>query len=221
MAQSGGLGFDDLIYLLVVVLSMLGGFGKWIRDRSASKTAQLQELGKTPKGSPPTRQAPDRTATGRPIPAAQRRPAAPAQAKLPQSIQRIVAQVFESETQLEEGTPAETIIVAKPAGQPVARRRQIKGTSQPPRGKRKKRPAKPPPPKPSRAEEMHAVTELLSQGVSTSHRRGGLGNLTSLSIAELRRAIVLNEILGPPVALRDAPGSVVGRVPLAAPYREG
>ena len=182
-------GFS-FIYVAIVLLSMVGGLGKWIRDRSAgSREGEEEEENE---------QTTDDTAIPEP-------PfAAPAQPRGASHLERMT-----------EASPREALadFLRKAA---EVRQRVIVPHPQ-------RRPVPPPVPptqraRPARArsrqEEVQAVEALIEKrrgrkksAPPPASAQAVEDGFTNLTIAELRRAIVLNEVLGPPIALRDKQAS--------------
>ena len=188
LAQREGLDLQKLIYLLIFVLfPLLGGLGKWLRDRSARKSeeADAESSEQTPERLR-TRPAPKRPVAPPAMPAP-RRPAPAAPPETEPGPEVIIAQVLES---------------AFPSQRPPPRRqerpvRPPRHAAPPRRPKRARRV--------SREEEVRALKDMMEKredAVPVPRHPAALGDWASLSIAELRRAIVLKEVLGPPVALR-------------------
>jgi hypothetical protein len=197
VAQGGGYDLGEIItFAVVVLLPMLGGLGKWLRDRSA-KTAEGAEAEQEKMASAPAEARPV-PAPARPIPGrnddAARPPeivlAEPAPARTPAAPPRIprwgrlrIPSAPAPGDELPEWVPLRPI-------RPPAR-------AEP--GPRARPTPKPPP----SADPTGLKREQASR---TTVRPPVKEDWTSLSRPELRRAIVLYEILGPPVALREVSG---------------
>ena len=188
LAQREGLDLQKLIYLLIFVLfPLLGGLGKWLRDRSANKSEEVdaESSEQTPERLR-ARPAPKRYVAPPAMPAP-RRPAPVAPPETEPGPEVIIAQVLES---------------AFPSQRPPPPRRQERPV-RPPRHAAPHRPKRAR--RVSREEEVRALKDMMEKrgdAVPVPRHPAALGDWTSLSIAELRRAIVLKEVLGPPVALR-------------------
>lgn len=205
--------WSNLFYLLfVVLLPMLAGLGKWIRERSARRTDDAESLDpKQVPSAPPARPA--------------RRAGAPTTEAGPkQSLKAIVAEVLDSAAKVSRELkdsrrkpPTAPGVVVERFEQAVSGHAQDESVHPPRRpGRRPSRPPKraAPPPRARRtkarspAEEVRALKDLMEHQPEAGpalHRSVAWSDWNSLSIAELRRAIVLNEVLGPPIALRRAP----------------
>lgn len=237
LGQLRGLDFDlgDLGYALIVLLSMLGGLGKWLRDRSVKQKEQLnsqkapQESKLRPEGKLPA--APTvGPVRGRPAPSARpavpprARPVAkpptarPAPASKPETLrgpEAVLAEMLERLTGGERaarGRPRDEEVWVGP----------VEMLDSPARPQARRRPSPAPPPvrrvpvSPARQPQPPAAkTADRSKREQRAGRRAAPTSLppaeaaatdwSSLSTRELQRAIVLKEILGPPVALRDDP----------------
>ncbi|MCP4591220.1 MAG: hypothetical protein GY842_10770 [bacterium] len=210
LAQGRDLDFSNLIYLvLVVLLPMLGGLGKWIRDRSAAKEEELEEIPDRPANVPavPTRRSPP---AARPT-SAGRRPPPPVEVEgRPEVVmERVLDAAFPGRRKRAEAPEAAAgrTVAADPRHhdsrrpRPAPRARPVsqppKTGSRSPRSRTRKR---------SPEEEIRAVKRQLKQSreVQEVADRHDLGSMSGLSVRDLRRAIVLREVLGPPLALRDA-----------------
>ena len=193
--------WGNLFYLLfVVLLPLLGGLGKWIRDRSAKKDEEGDAESLRAPQEPRARPTPERPVApaARPVPR-KPTPAAPLEAE--RSPEVSIAQVLDS---------------AFPSRRPAPPRRAARVEPAAPPHRRQERPARPPrhaapAPRPKRArrvsreEEVRALEKMMEQkewGTPAPRRPAALDDWASLSIAELRRAIVLKEVLGAPVAIR-------------------
>ena len=191
LAQDG-FGFEDAVYIVIVALSMLGGFGKWLRNRSANKDQEVETESPAHDKALDAPPAPGRRLTP-PIHARQARPAAKVKAESGQRPEAVLVQ-FLQKVATQSSRPAPPSPTRKPPSPRPVRARRVRARSRVEEVQAleqtmeyRKKPASPPPdlaPIPAHPKE--------------------LGDFTSLSIAELRRAIVLNEVLGPPIALRGS-----------------
>ena len=217
LAQRPGLGADDWVYVVVVVVTAIGGLGKWLAEKYAGQTQPKQTAG--PESTPPT--APTPTAqTARPVAPVRSVPSGPppmvAQPRRPQpnAQRREAGRLTAPPRTFRSGAPS-TAVPRPAAPRPLPPEVQVptvEGIRVPAR--RKDRPhgepqrvpvaAGPRSPRPA-AEELSKLTRALSQRTGEIVPRpdpGGPGDWRALSLSELRRAIILNEVLGPPVALR-------------------
>jgi hypothetical protein len=216
LAQRPGFGADDWVYVVVVIVTTLGGLGKWLAEKYASQTQQKKPGSVS---APPTAPAPT-AQPARPVAPATfgSRDTAPAVAQprrnLPTAPRRDAARPTATPRTFRSGAPSTA--VPRPATPrplpPELQMPTVEGIRVPAR--RKDRPhgepqrvpvaAGPRAPRPA-AEELSKLTKALSQRAGEIASRpdpGGPGDWRALSLSELRRAIVLNEVLGPPVALR-------------------
>ena len=209
--------WSELYWLLVLVLPALSKLGKWIRDRSAKNESLPPQKGEKP--------APARKASSAP-PARAFRPSQAPVAKPFPLMERLEAGLAQL-TQPPVGTPDTAMKSAArptapgtpPSGRPDGRR-AVGGTSVPtparaappasPGPKRSSRKRRPTEPRRAQAEAVAQIARVMPSrdpepAPPPSHEpdeRQGYG-LKKLSIHELRRAIVLREILDPPLALRQ------------------
>ncbi len=208
--------WSNLMYLLLVlVLPALNELGKWLRKRSAAKNdkakANSLDTARMPSARP---------AAGIPVaPPARpaRRAGAPVTEAGPeQSPEIVVAEVLDSLFPSHRKPPTAPGVVVERV-EPAVFRRAQEGPVPPPR-RPSGRPSRPPTraavPRARRtkarspAEEVRALKKTMEhqpEADLTLRHSVAWGDWTSLSIAELRRAIVLNEVLEPPIALRRAP----------------
>lgn len=190
-------GFDpgDLIYLAILLLSMLGGFGKWIRDRSAAKEEESEapDVEKSKIATLSIRQRPA-TRVEKPAPA---HPVRTKPTKSKPSPEEILTQVFRAVMP----TPRDS--TTEPGATPTLARHRAEPAKPPRRRPARARRAKPRSPQ----QEVQALKKMMKQtreAKTAPPSPMAMGDWTSLSVAELRRAIVLKEVLGPPVALRGS-----------------
>jgi hypothetical protein len=222
VAQGGGFDFElgDLIYPLIVLLSMLGGLGKWIRDRSAKQQGKPESplSSKTRNASAPPQRPAARSATptravpsARPVPVAQparaARPTPTATPPPPRGPEAVLAQMLERLVGEGQAEPS-----AHPADRGHAHPPQGREISAPPPRERTRRVARPL----KRAAPIASAGDAKPSPTARDERRTGestrvqrrpvrtpaVDDWSALSVAELQRAIVLREVLGPPVALR-------------------
>ena len=207
-------GFDpeDLIYLVFIVLAVLGGLGKQIRDKYRdSKGAPT----KAPSPPPPT---PDRgkaaglpRSTGRldpsqaevilaelfDLPTARRRRPGSRPERTGQPVAPTPPPVRPGETRRRAPAQEGRAGGARPPARRPKGSAPARPTLPPQASPVRPRPSQPPPgrkPEAAKAHAEYSVAEPMA-GVAAEAKPG-------LSVGELRRAIIMNEILAPPVALR-------------------
>jgi len=202
LAQQQLPDLGDLIWIvLVVLLPLLSGLGKWIRDRSASS----EENGEAPDAAatPPTAHP----STKRDIASPEQQHSKPGAKPRPQrGPEGVLSRMFRTEG---PSRGAEPMIVVSESGKPsILTPAHPKPAPQPRRQRERRVP--PPEDRPPRARAVprkRRVPEVkpaaLDETVKHEAGRVRLSDWSSLSVAELRRAIVLKEVLGPPIALRD------------------
>jgi hypothetical protein len=196
LAQRHGFDLNDLVYVLILVLTTLGGLGKWLRERSARRNAEVE------------------------LPESEEKPVAPS-VRRPPSARRLAT-----------APPARSVRLAKakPKGEPVVMTPIPWAPTAPPEPAMPVPRAKPVITAPHRPEErsIRGSQPAAVSGRETQTRRSrpekvqapkkqmeskpqvvpsmpGLvaaGEGKGWTAAQLRRAIVMNEVLGLPVALR-------------------
>jgi len=194
LAQDDGYG-TELIY--VIALLILSGIGA-LAEKLKQKKQQQQESrrywkpSKIDRPERPAQHAPSRQVR----PAPRREPTAPVAAPPARPVQRKVdVPRPPAQARPRPQVPAER------QRQPTVRRRKAT-----PRGVPEPRPPRSPSIEPGRAEQPRPA------GIPAAPPRPGPGLFTPvrpkhrLGIGELRRAIVLSEVLRPPLALRDFEG---------------
>jgi len=215
----------ELYYIIaILILGIVGAIADKLKNRMGGVDRERESRPEPPKpiarpqaGARPAR---PRTPQGRPIlregPA--RAPAAPVRPP----VRRPAPPPRRPMETPRRGVPdaAEPVFQRAPAGPPPARPAAKLGTLRP----EPVRPAKipPPPPPEGRPVQPHAPTPVgrltprqvarIAQVKETAHTLArppiaeplDVGSFRQLNLAEVRRAIVLNEILGPALALRQA-----------------
>jgi len=217
LAQDDGYGIDTIFYVIAVLI--LSGVTA-LAEKLKQKKQESKRYWKPTKIEPPGR--PAHRAPPRPVqPAARREPTAPGAVPPARPVQRkVVVPRPTAQARPQPQAPAERHM------QPTIRRREGKRRRAP--GQRRVRPSTRKPRQDLAAQleqrakadtgKAQSLKAKLAEkpkpaDITAAPRRPGrglfttVGSMKRMSIRELRRAIVLSEVLQPPLALRDLEGS--------------